>query len=45
MKSSWLLIVPVMLLAPLVLALSAFFAGLWQAVPEQLSIDEDELGT
>ena len=44
-SSPWLLLVPALLLAPLVLAMSAFFAGLWQSGRESYAINEEELGT
>ena len=45
MKSSpWLLLVPVQQ-APLALAMSAFFAGLWQSGGDSYAVNEEELGT
>ena len=45
MKSSpWLLLVAV-LQAPLALAISAFFAGLWQSEGESYAVNEEEVGT
>ena len=45
MKSSLLLIVAAMLAAPLALAITAFFSGLWQRRTDPPTLREEELGT
>ncbi len=42
--SGWMLLVCGPLLAPLLLAVCALFAGLWQDVPEPTHLNEEELG-
>jgi len=44
MKSSWIVVVSALLLAPFVLAITAFFSGLWQDTTEPPLISEEELG-
>ncbi len=44
MKSSWIVVVSAVLLAPVVLAITAFFSGLWQEAAEAPLINEEELG-
>ena len=44
MKSSWIVVVSALLLAPFVLAITAFISGLWQNTTEPPLISEEELG-
>ena len=44
MKSSALLLVAALLAAPLALALTAFFSGLWQRRDDVAGLPEEELG-
>ena len=44
MKSTLLLVVATLLAAPLALALTAFFSGLWQRPSDRHSLREEELG-
>lgn len=45
MKSSFLLLVAAVLAAPLALAMTAFFSGLWQHRSDLPRLPEEELGT
>ena len=44
MKSSILFFVAALLAAPLALALTAFFSGLWQRPDDMAGLPEEELG-
>ena len=44
MRFSFVYVVSALLVAPLVIALTAFFSGLWQHTAEPPLLNEEELG-
>ena len=44
-QSPWLFVISGVILSPIVVAICALFAGLWQRPPEPRQIVEEELGT